>query len=455
MALAQGTKIGAYEVTGTLGSGGMGEVYRARDSRLERSVALKVLPAAFAADADRMMRFEREARLLASLNHPNIASIYGFEESNGARALVIELVEGPTLAERIAQGAIPIDELLCLTKQIAEGLEYAHERGIVHRDLKPANIKITPDGTVKILDFGLAKALEGDPASIDISSSPTLSRMTTHAGVILGTAAYMSPEQARGKNADRRTDIWAFGCVLYESLTGHQAFSGETVTDVLAALVKTEPDWSQLPSKTPASISRLLQRCLKKDVRQRLQAIGDARVAIEEELSGAGSPVAIPGPAQVSPVAAEPHSALRRSLPWLAALACAVIAVVSTAGYFARAPKNNALHFSAVTNFGGVQAQPALSPDGHSVALVANRGGHYDIYVGLINGGNLVQVTNDPNLKSRPVWSRDGFEAGLRTAERVRYMGYLGGAGAGRSGEANYLERQESDIFSGRAVDRL
>ena len=408
MALTQGTKIGTYEVTGTLGSGGMGEVYRARDSRLERSVALKVLPAAFSADADRMMRFEREAKVLAALNHPNIASIYGFEESNGARALVIELVEGPTLAERIAKGAIPIDDIFSITKQIAEGLEYAHERGIVHRDLKPANVKIAPDGSVKILDFGLAKALEGDPASLDISSSPTLSRMATHAGVILGTAAYMSPEQARGKNVDRRTDIWAFGCVLYESLTGHQAFSGETVTDVLAALVKSEPDWSLLPAETPLPICRLLQRCLKKDVRQRLQAIGDARIAIEEELSRAGSTVATPGPAPVSPTAANPASLLKRSLPWLAALACASLAVVFAAGYFARAPKSRSLHFSAVTNFAGVQAQPALSPDGHSVALVSNRGGHYDIYVGLINGGNLVQVTNDPNLKSRPVWSRDG-----------------------------------------------
>jgi Tol biopolymer transport system component len=408
MALAQGTRLGPYEVIGTLGSGGMGEVYRARDGRLARDVALKVLPAAFAEDTERMQRFEREAKVLAALNHPNIGAIYGFEESHGVRALVMELVEGPTLADHIAKGAIPIDEALPMAKQIADGLEYAHERGIVHRDLKPANVKITPEGAVKLLDFGLAKALEGDAATIDISSSPTLSHMSTRAGMILGTAAYMSPEQARGKAVDRRTDVWAFGCVLYEMLTGEQAFSGETVTDVLAALVRSEPDWSHMPANVPPSIGRLLQRCVKKDAKQRLQAIGEARIAIEEEMSGAGPDAASPTKAVVASPAPAGQHVVKRMFPWAAAIVFAGLALFFAARYFSGEPKKTSLHFSAVTNFAGVQAQPALSPDGHSIAFVSNRGGHYDIYVGLLNGGNLVQVTDDPSLKSRPVWSRDG-----------------------------------------------
>jgi eukaryotic-like serine/threonine-protein kinase len=249
MTLATGMKLGAYEITGAIGAGGMGEVYRARDAKLGRDVALKVLPEAFARDAERMARFQREAKVLASLDHPNIATIYGFEDSNGAHALVMELVEGPTLADRIQQGPIPIDEALRIVKQICEALEYAHERGIVHRDLKPAiNVKVTNDDAVKVVDFGLAKAIEGDPSSIDISSSPTMSRMATMQGVLLGTAAYMSPEQAKAKPVDRRADIWAFGCVLYEMLTGKKAFDGETITDTLAAVIKEDPDWSRLPA---------------------------------------------------------------------------------------------------------------------------------------------------------------------------------------------------------------
>src|SRR6266852_1943016 len=239
MALASGNKLGPYEIQSPLGAGGMGEVYRARDPRLARDVALKVLPEAFAADTERMARFEREAKVLASLNHPNVAAIYGFEESNSVRALVLELVEGPTLAERIAQGPLPIEEALPIAKQICDALEYAHERGIIHRDLKPANVKVTNDGTVKLLDFGLAKALETQTASSDISSSPTFTHMGTQAGIILGTAAYMAPEQAKGRPVDRRADIWAFGCVLFEMLTGAIPFRGETVTDTLAEIIKS------------------------------------------------------------------------------------------------------------------------------------------------------------------------------------------------------------------------
>src|SRR5213593_828148 len=307
MTLAAGGKLGPYEILAPLGAGGMGEVYRARDTRLGREVALKVLPAAMADDAERMARFQREAQMLASLNHPNIASIYGLEESGGVRALVMELVEGPTLAERIATRArsdsagaglapparaqqaapLPLDEALGIAKQIAEALEAAHERGIIHRDLKPANIKVTEEGTVKVLDFGLAKAFnpQDSAANLNENNSPTLSMAATQAGVILGTAAYMSPEQARGKPVDRRADIWSFGCVLYEMLGGRQPFEGDTVTDVLAAVVRAEPDWEALPAQTPR-LRVLIRRCLIKDPKQRLRDIGEARIAIEETLSG-------------------------------------------------------------------------------------------------------------------------------------------------------------------------
>jgi len=290
MAIQSGTHLGPYEIISAIGAGGMGEVYRARDPKLGRDVAIKVLPEAFARDTDRMARFQREAKVLASLSHPNIATIYGLEDSGSTRALVMELVEGPTLADRIKAGPIPVDEAVRIAKQIADALEYAHERGIIHRDLKPANVKVTNDDVVKVLDFGLAKALEGDPSSIEISTSPTISRMATQQGVLLGTAAYMSPEQAKAKSVDRRADIWAFGCVLYEMLAGKQAFTGETVTDTLASVIKEEPNWALLPVSTPIRVRVLLQRCLQKDPKQRLQAIGDARISLEEVLSGVAEP---------------------------------------------------------------------------------------------------------------------------------------------------------------------
>src|SRR5271165_685591 len=293
MPLISGTKIGIYEINSLLGVGGMGEVYRSRDSKLSRQVALKVLPAGVAADPERLARFRREATLLAALNHPNIAAIYGFEDSGATHALVMELVEGPTLADRIKSGPIPISEALPIAKQITEALEYAHERGIVHRDLKPANVKVTSDDAVKVLDFGLAKAIEGDAASADVSNSPTMSRMATLAGILLGTAAYMSPEQAKAKPVDRRADIWAFGCVLYEMLTGKMAFRGESVTDTLAAVIKEDADWSQLPAATPMRVRVLLQRCLQKDPKQRLRDIGDARISLDEVLAGAPDPLSV------------------------------------------------------------------------------------------------------------------------------------------------------------------
>jgi eukaryotic-like serine/threonine-protein kinase len=330
MSVASGTKLGHYEITAPLGAGGMGEVYRARDTKLGRDVALKVLPPVFARDAQRMARFEREAKVLASLNHPNIATIFGVEESGSTPALVMELVEGPTLADRIRQGPIPTEEALRIAKQICDALEYAHEHGIVHRDLKPANVKVTNDDTVKVLDFGLAKAIEDDTASIDISTSPTLSRMATQAGVLLGTAAYMSPEQAKGKPVDRRTDIWALGCVLYEMLTGKHTFGGESVTDTLASVIKEEPDWSQLSPQTPTRVRLLLQRCMQKDPKQRLRDIGDARISIDEVLAGA------PEPSSAAPVTvAEPL--WRRVLPW--ALFGAALAALLLLGFLYFRPK--------------------------------------------------------------------------------------------------------------------
>jgi serine/threonine protein kinase len=278
LALIPGTRLGVYDVTEQIGEGGMGEVHRATDTKLKRQVAIKILPPSVAADVDRLARFQREAEVLASLNHPNIAAIYGLEDSGGMTALVMELVEGEDLSQRLARGAIPIDEALPIAKQIADALEAAHEQGIIHRDLKPANIKVRADGTVKVLDFGLAKAM--DPAgtsSVNAMHSPTLSIHATMQGVILGTAAYMAPEQARGKAVDRRADIWAFGAVLFEMLTGSQPFPGEDISHVLARVIERDPDWSRLPANMPASIVRLLRRALQKDPRQRLSDIRDAR----------------------------------------------------------------------------------------------------------------------------------------------------------------------------------
>jgi serine/threonine protein kinase len=279
-----GKTLAHYEITSQLGKGGMGEVFRAKDQKLGRDVAIKVLPEEFARDADRVGRFQREAKLLASLNHPNIAAIYGLEESDGTNFLILELVEGETLADRIKTGPIPVEESLKLALQIAEALEAAHEKGIIHRDLKPANIKITSDGKVKVLDFGLAKAYAGEQKQMNLSNSPTLSDMATQQGVILGTAAYMSPEQAKGKTLDKRTDIWAFGCVLFEMLTGQAAFQGEDVTEILAAVVKSGVNLDLLPANIHPRVREVLTRCLQKDQKKRYLEISQAQYEIEQVL---------------------------------------------------------------------------------------------------------------------------------------------------------------------------
>src|SRR5471032_1604929 len=293
MTIQAGSRLGPYEVLSAIGAGGMGEVYRARDTKLNRDVAIKVLLPGVANDQDRLARFSREAQVLASLNHPNIAHIYGIEDADGVKAMVLELVEGEDLAQRIERGAIPLDEALPIAKQIADALEAAHEQGIIHRDLKPANIKVRPDGTVKVLDFGLAKAM--DPAGglcANAMNSPTLSMHATQAGIILGTAAYMSPEQARGKAVDRRADIWAFGVVLFEMFTGQRAFAGDTITDIIAAVVTREPDLTALPAATPGAIRHLLMRCIEKDPKRRLRDIGEARFALEGNPAASGAAAA-------------------------------------------------------------------------------------------------------------------------------------------------------------------
>jgi hypothetical protein len=285
MALTSGGRLGAYEILAALGAGGMGEVYRARDTKLNRDVALKILPESFVHDPDRVARFRREAQVLASLNHPHIATIHGVEEADGHQFLILELVEGETLTQRLKAGPLPLDEALPIAKQIAEALEAAHEKGIIHRDLKPANIAFTGDGQVKVLDFGLAKALDPPMGSnADLTNSPTITSpaMMTGVGVLLGTASYMSPEQARGKTVDKRADIWAFGCVLYEMLTGRPAFARETVSDTIAAILEREPDWAALPATTPKPTRKMLRRCLEKDRKQRLADIADARLEIQE-----------------------------------------------------------------------------------------------------------------------------------------------------------------------------
>ena len=324
-----GTQLGHYEIQSALGKGGMGEVWRARDSKLGREVAIKTLPEEFAKDEERLARFEREAKLLASLNHPNIATIHGLEEDNGTRFLVLELVEGDTLADRLKRGAIPVEESLKLALQIAEALEAAHEKGVIHRDLKPANIKVTPDGKIKVLDFGLAKAFAGDEAEANAANSPTLSMQATQQGVILGTAGYMSPEQARGRTVDTRTDVWAFGCVLFEMLTGHSTFVGDDVSLTLARVLERKPEFDALPANLHPRLREVLERCLEKQAKDRLAGVSDARVDIQKVLAD-------PDGVIVQPLAEVAQVATQSKLPWIAVLV--VVAVVAGVGAWTLKP---------------------------------------------------------------------------------------------------------------------
>ena len=412
-----GRRFGAYEVLALIGAGGMGEVYRARDANLGRDVAIKILPEIFSTDADRRARFEREARLLAALNHPHIAAIYGVEQIDGARALVLELVDGDTLAERLARSPLPVSEALRAARQIADALDEAHEKGIVHRDLKPANIKITPDGIVKVLDFGLAKAAGGDGSSPDRSQSPTVS-IGTRDGVILGTGAYMSPEQARGKAIDKRTDVWAFGCVLYEMLTGRAAFAGDTLSDTIAAILELEPDWSALPAATPAAVRRLISRCVEKDPKRRLRDIGDARSEIDDVLSGATT--LTPTTSAIAPTATSDRqmvaALVRRYRGRLVLATAIVLAVVAGSAVLLRPSVPEQVRRNSIVPPEGYSfaplmegGAPALSLDGTKVAFVAQGRTGRSLWVQSLHAFDAKSLTGTDGAAA-PFWSPDGDE---------------------------------------------
>ena len=399
----------------------MGEVYRARDTKLDRDVALKVLPEAFTQDPDRLARFEREAKVLASLNHPNIGHIYGLEESEGIRALVLELVEGPTLADRIKQGPIPLDEALPIAKQIAEALEAAHEQGVIHRDLKPANVKVKDDGTVKVLDFGLAKALDPSPGG-DPSQSPTLTAAATQMGVIMGTAAYMSPERARGKTVDKRADIWAFGCVLYEMLTGRRAFPGALASDTLAAVIRAEPEWNELQPNTHPAIRQLLERCLEKDTRNRWHDIADVRVDIENVQNA---------PADLDHIQPATRNVWwRLAIPWTVAAAMSVVVVALLMGGLepSRAPGRISAHLQIVLPddmhlpVDTEHLTLALSPDGSNLVFVGERDGIRRLYR---------RALSDPDAQIRVIEGTEGAASPF-FSPRGDWVGYFDNNGLKR-----------------------
>ncbi len=413
--LPPGTKLGPYEVMAPLGAGGMGEVYRAHDSSLGRTVALKILPATFAADPDRLIRFDREARSLAALNHPNIAHIYGLEQSGASPALVMELVEGEDLSQRIAQGPIPADEALEIARQIAGALEAAHDVGIIHRDLKPANVRVRQDGTVKVLDFGLAKAL--DPVSASgpgAMNSPTL--MATQLGVIIGTPAYMAPEQARGKGADRRADIWAFGVVLYEMLTGRRPFDGETVTDVMASIVQQEPDWSRLPFGTPPRVHRLLRRCLEKDVKRRIRDIGDARLDIVDTIEAK--------PDIGAAAAAGPSPPRGRWLMGGAMLATIALLVLAGARWLLPSPPS-ARTVSRLDVLTPSTPEPtvfAVSPDGRQIVFTAHaQGDVWRLWIRSLDQPTARPVSGTED-GTQPFWSPDGRGFGFFASGHLKRL---------------------------------
>jgi Tol biopolymer transport system component len=420
-----GQTLAHYRITSAIGAGGMGEVYRATDTKLGRDVAIKVLPREFAADPERLARFEREARVLASLNHPGIAHLYGFEstalpDGTSAHFLVMELVEGEDLAKRLERGPIPVEDAIPIARQVAEALEEAHEKGIVHRDLKPANVKLTPDGKVKVLDFGLAKAWSGDdPAVLSgtsaLSQSPTLAHTGTAAGLILGTAAYMSPEQARAKAVDKRADIWAFGVVLDEMLTGRRLFHGETVSDVLAAVLRQEIDWSVLPANTPGGLRHLLARCLERDPRRRLRDMGEARLALEANaIDGTGEEPAASRGARVG-----------RLLPWAVAAAATAVALVSLPGRGTRTRATAPLRKLAIAVEGlksGIASPPALSPDGKRIVYVAGN----DLWLRELDSlqARVLVAGAAPTF---PFWAPDSAQVAYLAGEKLWRVPVAGG----------------------------
>jgi serine/threonine-protein kinase len=428
MSFTTGTRIGPYEITSPLGEGGMGVVYRAHDTKLERDVAIKALPDAFANDSDRLQRFQREAQVLASLNHPNIAHIYGLEESAKTCCIVMELVEGETLQERIKRGPVPIEETLAIAKQIAEALEAAHEKGIIHRDLKPANIKFTASGQVKVLDFGLAKAFQEQRVTT-LSNSPTLLNASMP-GVILGTAAYMSPEQARGREVDRTTDVWAFGCVLYEMLTGRSAFEGEDVTEIIGRIVAAEPDWKRLPDGTPMSVQRLLRRALRKDSRQRLGDIRDARIEIEDALTGSATEqIGVTIPAAIA-VRDKKREWIFGALGCVAIIALLIVLWAPWRTITPAAPLRISSELGADVGLASSvlgNSALALSPDGSILAFVAAKDGASQIYIrrlGQLQASPLVGTSGALS----PFFSPDGQWLGFFAEGKLKKISVTGGA---------------------------
>ena len=424
-----GQTISHFKVIEKIGQGGMGVVYRAQDTNLSRDVAIKVLPEQFTQDPQRLARFEREAKLLASLNHPNIAAIHSFEHADEIHFLVLELVEGETLADLLTKGPVPVEKTLELCQQIAEGVEAAHEKGVIHRDLKPANVKVTPEGKVKILDFGLAKAFECEVPVTDISQSPTLTEEMTRAGVILGTAAYMSPEQAKGKPVDKRTDLFAFGCVLYELLTGRRAFQGETVTETLAKVLEGEPDWNALPGVLPSTIRFLMSRCLQKDPAKRLQHIDGARILIEE---------AVTGVTLVSPIGASSPSPWKQAIPWsLAGVMALTIGFMfwnsnSTAPATSTSTPEPVVRFVAalpvdlrvVQRSGGIVA---LSRDGAHLAHAATRAGTAQLYLRSMDQLEAKPIPGTEDV-THPFFSPDGQWLGFFAGGKLKKVSVSGGA---------------------------
>ena len=412
-AVAIGKRIGPYEVVAKLGEGGMGAVYRARDTKLGRDVAIKILPEAFASDAERLARFEREARTLASLNHPHIEQIYGVE----GQALILELVEGDDLSDVIARSALPLGDALAIAHQIALALEGAHEAGVIHRDLKPANIKVRADGTVKVLDFGLAKLTAGDNPSGTSGSSALTSPATTGLGVILGTASYMSPEQARGRHVDRRSDIWAFGVVLFEMLSGRRMFGGDTITDVIAAVVTREPDWSALPSTTPLAIRRLLTRCLQKDPARRLRDAADARLEIEEAQHD-------PDGGMASAHGGAGHKASRLRWPLVLAWAATIIAAVavSAVAYGTRSSIDAPLRVLNLTIPTASAPTAVLSPDGQWVAVVSEK----KILVKGMRESTFRELSGTAGAGTVLAWSPDSHEVAFQADSSLKRVDLVG-----------------------------
>jgi eukaryotic-like serine/threonine-protein kinase len=402
MALPAGAQIGPYAIVGLLGEGGMGRVYRARDTRLGREVAIKVLPDAFVTDRPRLARFEREAKVLAALNDAHIAAIYGFEDAGGTPALVLELVEGPTLAERLARGPVPVDEAIRIAQQIAAALDAAHAAGVVHRDLKPANVKIRPDGTVKVLDFGLAKTVEAPGRDSDADELSTVTSPATEMGVVLGTAPYMSPEQARAQPVGRQTDVWAFGCVVFELLTGRRAFAGRTANDVIAGVLEREPAWTDLPPATPPGLRRLLRRCLEKDPARRLRDIGDARLELDDAVAAPEG--------QVPASRRGPFSRARWG--WLAAAAVATAALIFV--WVRPGPSEPELvRLSASANHFDAPNSVAVSPDGRQLAFVAAGPSSSDVVWVRALDALQARALAGTERGGQPFWSPDGHDIGF------------------------------------------